>query len=387
MTGAHIFFWVQHLLGIGHLKRTATLARAFRRAGMDVTIVSGGHEVSGLDIADSKLIQLPAVRAADKYFKVLIDENDTEIDYAFRANRRDQLVDAFRDAAPDVVITELFPFGRRQLRQELTAMLDAAQTMTPRPLIVSSVRDILVEPPKPERVAEMLERLETYYDRVIIHGDPTLIPFDETFAHADRIADRVAYSGYVVDTPQKTPGGPGTDEVIVSAGGGAVSAELFRAAMLARPQTRLADRTWRILAGHALPQSAFDEIAAEALDGIVVERARPDFTTLMANCTLSISQGGYNTVMEMMAARTRGVIVPYAGGLETEQTLRARLLENRSGIRTIDENRLDANCLAEAVNAALTTPPPDAFGLNTDGANTSAALIRDWLAIHRQAPT
>jgi predicted glycosyltransferase len=387
MTGAHIFFWVQHLLGIGHLKRTATLARAFRRAGMDVTIVSGGHEVSGLDIADSKLIQLPAVRAADKYFKVLIDENDTEIDYAFRANRRDQLVDAFRDAAPDVVITELFPFGRRQLRQELTAMLDAAQTMTPRPLIVSSVRDILVEPPKPERVAEMLERLETYYDRVIIHGDPTLIPFDETFAHADRIADRVAYSGYVVDTPQKTPGGPGTDEVIVSAGGGAVSAELFRAAMLARPQTRLADRTWRILAGHALPQSAFEEIAAEALDGIVVERARPDFTTLMANCTLSISQGGYNTVMEMIAAGTRGVIVPYAGGLETEQTLRARLLENRSGIRTVDENTLDANCLAEAVNAALTTPPPDAFGLNTDGANTSAALIRDWLAIHRQAPT
>ena len=387
MTGAHIFFWVQHLLGIGHLKRTATLARAFRRTGMDVTIVSGGHEVSGLDIADSKLIQLPAVRAADKYFKVLIDENDTEIDYAFRANRRDQLVDAFRDASPDVVITELFPFGRRQLRQELTAMLDAAQTMTPRPLIVSSVRDILVEPPKPERVAEMLERLETYYDRVIIHGDPTLIPFDETFAHADRIADRVAYSGYVVDTPQKTPGGPGTDEVIVSAGGGAVSAELFRAAMLARPQTRLADRTWRILAGHALPQSAFEEIAAEALDGIVVERARPDFTTLMANCTLSISQGGYNTVMEMIAAGTRGVIVPYAGGLETEQTLRARLLENRSGIRTVDENTLDANCLAEAVNAALTAPPPDAFGLNTDGADTSAALIRDWLAIHRQAPT
>ena len=386
MTGAHIFFWVQHLLGIGHLKRTATLARAFRRAGMDVTIVSGGHEVSGLDIADSKLIQLPAVRAADKYFKVLIDENDTEIDYAFRANRRDQLVDAFSDAAPDVVITELFPFGRRQLRQELTAMLDAAQTMTPRPLIVSSVRDILVEPPKPERVAEMLERLETYYDRVIIHGDPTLIPFDETFAHADRIADRVAYSGYVVDTPQKTPGGPGTDEVIVSAGGGAVSAELFRAAMLARPQTRLADRTWRILAGHALPQSAFDEIAAEALDGIVVERARPDFTTLMANCTLSISQGGYNTVMEMIAAGTRGVIVPYAGGLETEQTLRARLLENRSGIRTVDENTLDANCLAEAVNAALATPPPDTFGLDTDGADTSAGLIRDWLAIHRQAP-
>ena len=37
----HVFFWVQHLLGIGHLQRTATLARAFRRAGMTVTVVSG----------------------------------------------------------------------------------------------------------------------------------------------------------------------------------------------------------------------------------------------------------------------------------------------------------------------------------------------------------
>ena len=99
MPATRVFFWVQHLLGIGHLKRTATLARAFRRTGMDVTIVSGGPAVPGIDIADSKLIQLPAVRAADKYFKVLVDENDAEIDCAFRAHRRDQLVDAFRHAA------------------------------------------------------------------------------------------------------------------------------------------------------------------------------------------------------------------------------------------------------------------------------------------------
>jgi Predicted glycosyl transferase len=173
---------------------------------MDVTVVSGGHEVPGLDISGAELIQLPPVRAADKYFKVLIDENDKEIDDAFRERRRDLLLDAYAAAAPDVVMTELFPFGRRQLRLELTALLDAAKAAAHPPLIVSSVRDILVEPPKLERVAEMLERIETYYDRVLIHGDPTLIPFDETFAHADRIADLVAYTGYVVDTPQKNGG-------------------------------------------------------------------------------------------------------------------------------------------------------------------------------------
>ena len=380
MTAApRVLFWVQHLLGIGHLKRTATLARAFRRAGIEVTVVSGGHEVPGLDIADARLVQLPPVRAADKYFKILIDETDAVIDDAFIDRRRDLLLDLFRAERPDVLITELFPFGRRQLRRELVPLLEEAKARTPRPLVVSSVRDILVEPPKPERVEEMLARVETYYDRVLIHGDPTLIPFGETFAHAARIADRVAYTGYVVDAPKRTPGGPGTDEVIVSAGGGAVSEELFRAAMKARPLTRLRDRTWRILAGHALPDETFEAIRTDAPAGVFVERARPDFTVLMANCALSVSQGGYNTVMEMMTAGTRGVIVPYAGGLETEQTLRARLLENRSGIRSIPEDALDPATLAKAIDAALDAPPPDCSGLDVTGADTSARLVLEWL--------
>ena len=209
---------------------------------MEATVVSGGQDVPGLDIADAKLIQLPPVRAADKYFKILIDENDAEIDDAFRDRRRAHLLEAYAAEAPSVILTELFPFGRRQLRGELTALLETAKAQRAPPLIVSSVRDILVEPPKPERVEEMLKRIETYYDRVLIHGDPTLIPFGDTFAHADRIVDRVAYSGYVVDTPHKTPGGVGTGEVI-TAGGGAVSEELFRAAMAARPATTLSDRT------------------------------------------------------------------------------------------------------------------------------------------------
>ena len=105
----------------------------------------------------------------------------------------------------------------------------------------------------------------------------------------------------------------------------------------------------------------------------------------MANCALSVSQGGYNTVMEMMTAQTRGVIVPYAGGLETEQTLRARLLANRSGIRTIPEASLNGTALAEAIDAALAAAPPDASGLDTDGADTSASLIAAWCAARQGA--
>ncbi len=381
MTGRpEVLFWVQHLLGVGHLRRAAVLARAFRRAGMEVTLVSGGMPEPGIDLDGGTLVQLPPVRAGDRYFKTLVDSGGTVIDESFRQRRLALLLDAWRAAAPDIIITELFPFGRRQLRSEVLALLDAAGARRPRPLIVSSVRDILVEPPKPERSEEMLDWTRRFYDRVLVHGDPDLIAFDETFSLAAGIADRVAYTGYVVEMPTRRPGGPGTGEVVVSAGGGAVSEELFRAALAARPHTCLGGHVWRLLAGHALADDTLAELAAIAGDGVVVERARTDFTSLLANCTLSISQGGYNTVMELAAARARAVIVPYAGGLETEQTLRARLLETRTAIRSVSENGLGPETLAAAVDAAMEGPEPELPDIRMDGAGTSARLLREWLS-------
>ena len=38
-----LLFYVQHLLGIGHLMRAATIVRAFCDEGYDVTMVSGGE--------------------------------------------------------------------------------------------------------------------------------------------------------------------------------------------------------------------------------------------------------------------------------------------------------------------------------------------------------
>ncbi|MHA1569809.1 MAG: glycosyl transferase, partial [Alphaproteobacteria bacterium] len=163
-----VFFYVQHLLGIGHLKRAATLTRAMRADGMAATLVTGGAPVRGLDTGGADIRQLPWIRAVDKYFKVLVDETGTEIDAAFKAAREAQLLAAFDEIRPDVVLIELFPFGRRQLRHELLALLDTARARASRPAILCSVRDILVQSPKPERVEEMLAWARTYFDGVLV---------------------------------------------------------------------------------------------------------------------------------------------------------------------------------------------------------------------------
>lgn len=379
-----VLFYVQHLLGIGHLKRAATLSRAFEAAGLDVTLVSGGQVVPGLDTGGADFIQLAPVRAPDGSFSNLVNDDNEIIDDEFRDARRRTLLDAFERVRPAIILTELFPFGRRQLGFEILPLLEAAHRTSPRPCIVSSVRDILVEPGKPERVDEMLERVERYYDLVLVHGDPDFVPFDETFPPARRIADRIRYTGYVVEPPaqdtQSTVTGRG--EVIVSAGGGALSEPLFRTAMAARPLTRLRDVQWRMLAGYALPDAVFRSLRADAPQGVVVERARPDFTQLLATCAVSISQGGYNTVMDVLAANARAVIVPYAGGMETEQTLRARRLGTQGVFSVVTEAELSRESLAQAVETALDQPPPAAGTLNVRGAEQSARILVERGARH-----
>ncbi len=381
MTG-RVLFYVQHLLGIGHLKRAATLARGMVDAGMDVTLVSGGEDVPVLDREGLRLVQLPAVRAADKTFKTLLDDGGRLVDDAWKAERSRRLIEIFDRVRPEVLIVELFPFGRRQMRFELMPLLEAARRRAAPPLILSSVRDILVEKEKSARNAEMVELALAWFDGVLVHGDPTLIPFDATFPEAGRLAGRLHYTGYVVDQAAAVggDGGPGTGEVVVSTGGGAVSEPLVEAAMGARRLSSLADTPWRILVGHNLPEDRFRALQRAAPPGVTVERNRKDFVRLLANCRLSISQGGYNTVMEILATGARAVVVPYAGIEETEQTLRAGLLARRGVLEVVEESALSAEALARAVDRAIGRGRTDNREVNLAGASTTARLVAGLLA-------
>jgi predicted glycosyltransferase len=78
-----VFFYVQHLLGIGHLKRAATLARTLREAGFQVVLVSGGAPVSGIPVD----VQLAPASAADMTFKTLLDESGRPVDEAWKRSR------------------------------------------------------------------------------------------------------------------------------------------------------------------------------------------------------------------------------------------------------------------------------------------------------------
>lgn len=380
-----ILFYVQHLLGIGHLMRAGTLSRALEADGFETTLVSGGAPVPGFDPGASHFAQLSPTRATDKFFKVLVDENDQQIDDSWKAARATALLDIYARTRPDIILIEMYPFGRRQMRFEIEPLIEAARNETgTRPMIVSSVRDILVEPGKPERVDEMVDRVRRYFDLVLIHGDAAFISFEETFPRMAEISDISSYTGYVADRPHPVDTkGPGAGEVIVSTGGGAVSDDMLQATIDARAISSLSDIPWRVLIGHNLPEAEFQTYRNNAPEGVIVERSRTDFRQLLANCTLSISQGGYNTVMEILAAGTRSVCIPYAGGLESEQTLRCNLLADKGALEVVDPTAVTAQSVNDAISRALTRTEGFQAPVDMSGAQNTAAILHTALNRHQ----
>jgi predicted glycosyltransferase len=377
-----VFFWVQHLLGIGHLRRAAVLARAMAADGLDVLLVSGGLPVRDLDVGAARFAQLQPVKAADPQFSALADAEGGPLDDEFKAARRDRLIEQFSDERPAAVITEMFPFGRRQLRFELLPLLEAVWHTPRRPRVFCSVRDVLTEKRKPGRYQEMAETTLRWFDHVLIHGDETLIPFGASFPETARIADRLCYTGYVAaNPPAPSSENGGGREVLVSAGGGAVGAQLLQVALAARAHSRLAEHPWRLLAGDNLPSDTFDTLRAAAPPGVIVERARPDFPALLRGAAVSISQAGYNTVTDLLSAGTPAVLVPFADADETEQTLRARYLAKRGIAQLVEASDLNLECLAAAIDAAALAGRSAEHGVQLDGAAQTARIVRESLAV------
>lgn len=379
-----IFIYVQHLLGVGHLKRAAALARALAKEQFHVTLASGGPPVPGLSLAGIRFVQLPAVLAADTGFKVLIDDQAAPIDRGWRERRTKALLDAWRTARPHALIVELFPFGRRQMRFELVPLLEEARARRPKPVIACSVRDVL-QHGSAARVEQTLFWLERYFDRVLVHGDPAFLAFDATFPKAQRIAGKLHYTGYLAEIAStETPGSAGAGEVLVSAGGGAVGRHLLDTAIRSRPLSVLRERTWRVLTGINLAEDDFEALrtlAAQSGEGrVLVERHRDDFQALLANCCVSVSQGGYNTVIEALYAGARALVVPFAGGAESEQSLRAELLAQRGLVDVLHEHSLAPATLARAIDRAAGRPAPAGRALDLQGGKRSADLLRHWMA-------
>jgi predicted glycosyltransferase len=369
-----VLFYVQHLQGVGHVFRAARIACALAAEGFAVDVAYGGEPIGGFDIPGANIHYLPPVRAGGEVFNRLEDSQGNPVDDAYKERRRDMLLALFDEAAPDILLTEAFPFGRRQMRFELLPLLERAKARPKPPLIIGSVRDILQENAKAYKDRETVELLKAHFDHVLVHADPDFVRLERTFPLTAEISGMLLYTGIVA--PEPCPAASGrTFDVVVSVGGGALGHRLLMAAVRAKPISCLSDAPWLIATGLKFTPEQRAELDSHLGDA-TVETFLPNLQATLAAAKLSISRAGYNTIADIYRAGCRAIVVPLSDGIETEQIRRSELLAARGLAEVVGHQQETPEALAAAIDRAMARPTPDRSALNLEGARNSAHILK-----------
>ena len=370
-----VLFYVQHLLGIGHVFRATRVGRELARAGAEVHMVWGGTRLPSIDTQGLEMHFLEPVRVADAGFQDLVDADGNPVSDAMKHRRREALLALFEDLQPDIVITEAYPFGRRQMRFELEPLMKATRAAPRHVFTVASIRDIMQEGRAEKRVKESVDAAKAWFDLVVVHGDPNLIRIEETLQGAEAILDKVRYGGLVTPPPPDLSVPPAiAADVVVSTGGGAFGHTLTQAALEAMPLSRHFPDNWLLIAGSERAEADFLALKQAAPAGMRVERFVPDLARILASASVSVSMAGYNTVGDLLRVKRPAVLVAHTGGRETEQLRRARIMAGKGLAVMLTDAELTPQAIADAVDRAVDLPPART-GFDLDGAAHAAAII------------
>ena len=375
-----ILFYFLHLLGVGHVYRAKRLIEGFSNAGMMTDVIYGGEPVPGISFEADNIHYLPPIKAADSTYASYLDENGLPLAKPFLQHRQDILMDVFDALHPDLILIEAFPFGRRMVRHELTAMLEEASKRKKKPIIASSVRDILQERKKPGRNQETQKLIDKYFDYILVHSDPEIIQLSETFPLTSKIDNKIHYTGFVLPGKNSSQAQIDTYDVIVSAGGGAFGSALMRTALEAANQR--SDLSWCFATGPNLPDAERQQLTADSGSHVTVRRSLEDLAGHMRKAKVSISQCGYNTSMDVLAAHRdsncRAIFVPFDTEGQTEQLKRSQLLEKAGYAINLPQSALTIEGILEAIDKALALPKVT-HDVDFNGVKNSAKLIRSLI--------
>jgi predicted glycosyltransferase len=302
---------------------------------------------------------------------------------AVKKERQRMLFRLFEETAPDVFMTELYPFGRKAFRFELDPILESIRDGSLRPCrVVCSLRDVLVEKENAASYEEgVIKRLNRYFDTLLIHSDPGFLKLDATFSRLVDISIPIIYTGFV--TPKPVPGsgkdlrtklGIGHNDcfVVASAGGGKVGGELLAAVVKAFAQLPRNCRL-QVFTGPFLDEGSFSDLKSFESPVIQVNRFTPDFLSFLDAADLSVSMAGYNTSMNIMAAGIPALVWPFSQN--REQRLRVESLARRGGLQILSDKDMDPARLAGLMTRMLKEKERPAGDIDLDGAKKTAAWV------------
>ena len=154
---------------------------------------------------------------------------------------------------------------------------------------------------------------------------------------------------------------------------------LYQSAVRAAELDCVRHLKWRILVGSQAEGGLSDKLSKEAPANVRVESNRPDFQGLLGRARVSVSQAGYNSVVDILVSGVPALLVPFRGdGSETEQAMRARRLKQMGRAEFIEEAEFSPEKLARTVARLAGAVPWRLPSRACEGARMSAELIASW---------
>ncbi len=378
-----ILVYCQHVLGIGHLARMAAVLKEMENCAK-VTLVLGGPKTALAFPEYVDIVQLPALHM-DAEFSGLQPVDDNCSLEVIKEQRKAQLLELVDSLQPDVLLIELFPFGRCGFRFELDPLLHHVRTHHKTCRVICSVRDILVERERENQLKferRVVERLNGFFDLLLVHADPDVILLDKTFSRGADIQIPVRYTGYIAEKSERESCARlrqtlriESDEklVVVSAGSGSVGIRLLESALAAHAiLSRERKVRLQLFSGPYLPADRFAILKEMASPGAVVARFTDHFADWLTLADLSVSMGGYNTTMNVMAAGCPALIFPFLQN--QEQGMRAQRLAGMVPLQVLAAKDLSADHLAGQMEIMMQKQSYEAT-FSLDGAGETARLL------------
>ena len=371
-----VMFYCQHILGMGHLIRSVEIVRGLI-PDFQICFVNGGQVIEEFEFPrEIEVINIPAIKT-DSEFTELTPVDDSLTMSELETIRTKILLETCDRFQPDILIIELFPFGRRRFSFELIPLMEKAKAMGAK--IVSSVRDIVVTKQNQQRHEEKVCRLiNKYFDMLLIHGDPNFVKLNLSFSRVNDLTCPVHYTGYVVQPlpqPQLIANKP---IILVSVGGGRFGHDLLEC--VAHTAPILKDKIphyLQVFTGAFSPDEVLVKLQqiTKNLDNITIERYTPNFLNYMQQADLSIGISGYNTTMNILSTGVKAMMMAFQGNNDKEQETRLKKLDSLGRVKMIQPEDLHPEKFAEQIISYLQQDKTE-LSLNLDGVNNTAKYIK-----------
>jgi predicted glycosyltransferase len=392
-----ILFYCQYHLGMGHLVRSVEIIRALTQT-FQVCFVKAGTEVAEIELpASVQVVTLPLLLSENKQLKVANpDQNLDDI----QELRKTLLLKTFTDFQPDILMIEGYPFKKFQFEFEAIPLLKLAKSAKYNTQVVCSLRDIVMAQnyhDRDEVVNKTCDRLNRYFDLLLVHSDPSFYPLEESFPDVQNISCPIVYSGYVAQALTDNSTTAAEDALnfkcpdpmlLVSVGGGQLGHNLLEASIAAAPILKdLIPYHIHVFSGPFIPETKFLQLqeSASGQSNLTFRKYTSQLLKFMQKADLSVSLGGYNTTMNILSTGVRSLLLP--SDKDWEQKVRAEKLEKLGFLQLLHPDDIEPNRLSQRIVQALSdrTPAKPSFKISLNGAEKTVVLLNDFLASNKPA--